>query len=127
MEQLPVYNMKLNKKHIILTLALVLLSVSFIYFSFSSLLERRVSELETRLTPITTTVFKETVVTYPSTATTYTVKEFDGKIGVFLNGDFQYVIDTYVFTLPEQDKKLLQKGINASSLQELDDILSCYY
>ena len=71
-------------------------------------------------------VFENTTVT-TNEDKIYTVKEFNGKIGVYLNGDFQYDLDIYVSTLPEKDKQLLSKGIIATSEQELNEIISVYY
>ena len=57
----------------------------------------------------------------------YVLKEYNGKLAVYLNNDFQYELDIYVFTLPNEDKKLLSKGICVSSEQELNDVISSYY
>lgn len=57
----------------------------------------------------------------------YLLKEYNGKLAVYINNDFQYEIDVYVFTLPEEDRKLLSKGIEAASEQELNEIISSYY
>ena len=127
MEQLPVYNVKISKKSLIFTLAIVLLAITLVYFSFSSLLDRKVNELENKYTQNTLPVFKETTDTENPVQSVYTLKEFNGKIGVFKDGDFQYQVDIYMFSLPETDKKLLQQGIIASTEQELNDIISSYY
>ncbi|MBQ8300212.1 MAG: hypothetical protein IJX99_10275, partial [Clostridia bacterium] len=34
----------------------------------------------------------------------YLLKEYNGKLAVYINNDFQYEIDVYVFTLPEEDR-----------------------
>lgn len=59
--------------------------------------------------------------------TTYTVKEYNGKIGIFENEALIYTLDTYVFTLPEYDKKLLSSGIFVSTKEELYEIIEEYY
>ena len=59
--------------------------------------------------------------------TTYTVKEYNGKIGIFENEALIYTLDTYVFTLPEYDKKLLSSGIMVSTKEELYEIIEEYY
>ena len=74
----------------------------------------------------TVTVFKDEQITEPLLEE-YVIKDFNGKISVFKNNDFQYSIDVYTFTLPQADKNLLSQGIKASSQQEINDILSCYY
>lgn len=69
-------------------------------------------------------VFEET---NASKKTIYTVKEYNGKIGIFENDALIYTLDTYVFTLPEYDKKLLSSGIEASTQEELYEIIEEYY
>lgn len=45
-------------------------------------------------------------------ADTFLVREHDGKIGVFADGDSPvYTVDVFVFTLPEDIQKLLFAGI----------------
>ena len=83
--------------------------------------EETVAEIEK-----TVTVFKEEQEAAKNEAE-YLVKDFNGKVSVFKDGDFQYSLDIYTFTLPKEDKNLLSQGIKASSQQEINDILSCYY
>ena len=59
--------------------------------------------------------------------TAYTVKEYNGKIGIFENDSLIYTLDRYVFTLPEYDKKLLSSGIEVSTKEELYEIIEEYY
>ena len=59
--------------------------------------------------------------------TVYTVKEYNGKIGVYENEALIYTLDRYVFTLPEYDKKLLSSGIVVSTEEELYKIIEEYY
>lgn len=58
---------------------------------------------------------------------TYILKEYNGKIGVFENESLIYTLNTYVFTLPENDKKLLNEGISVSTQEELYLLLEYYY
>ena len=69
-------------------------------------------------------VFDETI---EEQTTEYTLKEYNGKIGVFENGALIYTLDTYVFTLPQNDKKLLTDGITVSTEKELIELLEYYY
>ncbi len=69
-------------------------------------------------------VFEETV---ESQNPVYTVKEYNGKIGIFENESLIYTLDRYVFTLPEYDKKLLSSGIEVSTKEELYEIIEEYY
>ncbi len=101
---------------------LVITLFGAIFFS----LNNKITNLHKEDTNVDVPVFNESVTETP-TKDTYMIKEFDGKIGVYKNGDFQYYIDVYVFTLPENEQKLLYQGIITSSEQELSDILSSYY
>ena len=58
----------------------------------------------------------------------YVVKEYNGNIAIFEeNSDIPFkVTDIRLCELPEGDKKLLSKGIPASSSQELNCILEDY-
>lgn len=57
----------------------------------------------------------------------YMLKEYNGKIGVYENNSLIYTIDTYVFTLPEVDKQLLETGITVTSKTELFELIEEYY
>ena len=57
----------------------------------------------------------------------YILKEYNGKIGIFENEALIYTLDTYIFTLPQNDKKLLDDGIEVSTKEELYDLLEEYY
>ena len=94
-------------------------------WSFASLNDK-INEINSSENIQAVTVYKEIEVTNEEMPI-YVIKEFDNKIGVFKDGDFQYYIDVYVSTLTEQDKNLLRQGIEASSEQEVNEILSCYY
>lgn len=58
----------------------------------------------------------------------YVVKEYNGNIAVFEeNCDIPFKItDVRLSDFPDEDKKLLNKGIEASSSQELNCILEDY-
>lgn len=113
-----------DKKQFILSLVIIATAVTLLFLTVFFLLNNRISSLHTMIDSNEKPVFNENVTVQTDL---YLIKEFDEKIGVFKNGDFQYYIDVYVFTLPENDKKLLNQGIEASSEQELNDILSSYY
>ena len=57
----------------------------------------------------------------------YEIKEYNGKVCAFENGSLIYSLDTYVFTLPEKDQKLISEGIVTTDKNELYEILSEYY
>ncbi len=57
----------------------------------------------------------------------YIVREYMGKIGIFVeDGSLLDVIDTYVNTLPEADKRLLGEGIEIIGQQQLFEIIQDY-
>ena len=105
---------------ILIALFLFLILLSF--FSVNS----KISKLNETIDNLEIPVFNETE-SITTEDTSYLVKEFQGKIGVYKNNDFQYLLDVFVFTLPDQDKKLLSQGITVSSEQELNALLSTYY
>lgn len=58
----------------------------------------------------------------------YTVKEYQGKVAIFnsksnlpLN-----IFDTYVSTLPQHDRMLLEEGITIENIEELQRIIEDY-
>ena len=57
----------------------------------------------------------------------YVLKEYNGKIGVYENDALIYTLDSYVFTLPEIDKQILKKGIVATNISELYELIEEYY
>lgn len=57
----------------------------------------------------------------------YCLKDYNGKIGIFKNDALVYTLDVYIFTLPEEDKKLLSEGIEVSNKEELYDLIELYY
>ena len=65
--------------------------------------------------------------TDPKPSNTYTLKDYNGKIGIYQNDSLVYTLDVYVFTLPEKDKKLLNEGITFSNIEELCSAIEEYY
>ncbi len=62
-------------------------------------------------------------------ADTYTVKEYGGKIAVFLNNDNipVYILGSpFIRDLPQYDRELLESGITVKSKQELVKLLEDY-
>ncbi len=58
----------------------------------------------------------------------FIIRSYDGKIAVYKNGDptpFE-VLDVYLFTLPEQDRSLLDRGIGVNSTDELVSLIEDY-
>jgi len=125
MEQNNDYGEFIGKKQFIVSLVIILAIAVTLFLTFFLLLNNRITKLHDNEPNEQTPVFNETE--NSDAEEEYLIKEFNGKIGVYKNGDFQYMLDVFVFTLPEYDKKLLSQGIKASSEQELNDILSSYY
>lgn len=125
MEQNNDYEDFVGKKQFIVSLVIIIAVAVTLFLTIFLLLNNRISKLHENTPTEQAPVFNETNSSVFEDQ--YLIKEFDGKIGVYKNGDFQYALDVYVFTLPEYDKKLLFQGIKVSSEQELNDILSSYY
>ena len=58
----------------------------------------------------------------------YTIKEHDGKVAIFRNGDTQpfNVYDSYVSVLPESDQEKLKDGITVSNTEDLQRVIEDY-
>ena len=57
----------------------------------------------------------------------YTVKSYMGKIGIFTSdGKLAEVIEVYVKTLPEADKRLLEEGFEIVGRSQLNSIIEDY-
>ena len=97
--------------------AVFIVALTFFYFLTLS----KINNLEKNDEEDNTPVFEETV------EIKYILKDYNGKIGVFENDSLIYTLDTYIFTLPEKDKKLLSEGICVSSKEELYQMLEEYY
>lgn len=55
------------------------------------------------------------------------VKEYDGRIGIFdREGVLLFVLDTYIKTLPEADKRLLGEGIVIETKGQLLSLIEDY-
>lgn len=101
---------------------IVLLLSSLVFFL---LLNFKINKLDREFNEEYQPVFEENNV--ENEKTNYILKEYNGKIGIFENDALIYTLDTYVFTLPENDKKLLKDGITVSTKEELYELLEEYY
>ena len=111
---------KVNFKMIfIFTILMISVLGIFCFFISNKVEDSRNNAIKTEIP-----VFEETL---EEESTEYTIKEYNGKIGVFENGSLIYTLDTYVFTLPQNDKKLLTDGITVSTEKELLELLEYYY
>ncbi|MBQ8145261.1 MAG: hypothetical protein IJ039_00615 [Clostridia bacterium] len=125
MEQDKNYSEYIEKKKLYIFLylltALTIILFLVVWFNLNSKIEKINDSVE-----IYTPTYNE-INNTKEEKKTYLLKEYNGKLAVYINNDFQYEIDVYVFTLPEEDRKLLSKGIEAASEQELNEIISSYY
>ncbi len=106
---------------LIFIFSIILISLFAIFYF---MICAKINESVDKITEPSVPVFDETVETEK---TTYILKEYNGKIGIFENEALIYTLDTYIFTLPENDKKLLQDGISVSTQEELYELLEQYY
>ena len=125
MEQRYISNQFVSKKQYALTVAFLLFLTLTLFLTAYFSLNNRIDETFDAVENINIPVFKETV--SREEAHTFLVKEFNNSLAVYKDGDLQYTVDVCFFALPEADKKLLSCGIEASTEQELNAILSCYY
>ncbi|MGM9521860.1 MAG: hypothetical protein ACI3VB_05210 [Oscillospiraceae bacterium] len=54
-----------------------------------------------------------------NTACSYTVSEYDGDVGVYCDGELLYTTDINIAGLREADRKLLIKGIETGSYEDV--------
>ena len=75
----------------------------------------------------TDTQYNEDTDTSPSQDETYTVREYFGRIGIFKSdGALMRVLEVYVKTLPEADKRLLGEGFEIVGKKQLNSIIEDY-
>ena len=122
MEQENNQNQYKHFNRLLVIFCIVLLLSSVIFFL---ILNIKINKLDKELKVDYQPVFEENQVHIEKT--TYTLREYNGKIGIFENEALIYTLDTYVFTLPENDKKLLKDGIEVSTKEELYELLEEYY
>lgn len=65
---------------------------------------------------------------YSVSEESYLITVYDGKIGVFLNGDTKPFLtaDVEVYLLPQEDQEILRKGIRAQSITAVKGVLEDY-
>ena len=75
----------------------------------------------------TDTQYNEGTDTSPYQDETYTVREYFGRIGIFKSdGALMRVLEVYVKTLPEADKRLLGEGFEIVGKKQLNSIIEDY-
>lgn len=96
--------------------------------SFESISETESeSDIETQIVYIPVYSEREEENIEPEKENYFTVKSYEGKIGIFeADGRLYDIIDVYVKTLPEADKREIQKGFIIESEEELRKIREDY-
>ncbi|NMB30736.1 MAG: hypothetical protein GX988_04770 [Clostridiales bacterium] len=104
-------NRKMTYILIAFTMVISLLSVSFV-----------------KLNSTSADAIQQSSQTQVTTAPFYIIKEYNGRIAVFISNQQEPMreYDTYVNTLPDKDKELLKNGIVAMNDEELRDRIEDY-
>ena len=127
MEQSNENSQYVSKKQYFLSVLFVLVIIFTLFFSLYFLISNKIDEINVKNNNIYIPTFEENKNDIEIGETKYLLKKFNDILAVYKNNDLQYTIDIKIDTLPENDKKLLSKGIEASSEKELNDIISSYY
>ncbi len=104
------------KKPIMIILALIMLAGAiFVSYSLTSQKNSPLAEQE------------EVITAFANTSKEYTVKEFNDKVAIFATGEGSpdLILDVYVFTLPEADRKMLSAGFRVSK-SEITGVIEDY-
>ena len=134
--------MKKTSERIIILRVMAVYAVAMLGLLLTALLLRSPSKGSTPQKIIQTVVEKEYVYltqedadtqynegtdTSTSQDETYTVKEYFGRIGIFKSdGALMRVLEVYVKTLPEADKRLLGEGFEIVGKKQLNSIIEDY-
>ena len=127
MEQSNENSQYVSKKQYFLSVLFVLVIIFTLFLSLYLLISNKIDEINVKNNNIYIPTFEENKNDIAIEETKYLLKKFNDILAVYKNNDLQYTIDIKIDTLPENDKKLLSKGIEASSEKELNDIISSYY
>ena len=127
MEQSNENSQYVSKKQYFLSFLFVLVIIFTLFLSLYLLISNKIDEINVKNNNIYIPTFEENKNDIEIGETKYLLKKFNDILAVYKNNDLQYTIDIKIDTLPENDKKLLSKGIEASSEKELNDIISSYY
>ena len=116
-----------SKKQYFLSVLFVLVIIFTLFLSLYLLISNKIDEINVKNNNIYIPTFEENKNHIEIEETKYLLKKFNDILAVYKNNDLQYTVNIKIDTLPENDKKLLSKGIEASSEKELNDIISSYY
>lgn len=118
------YNYK-KSKFLIAVLTIIILAVFIIAFLN---LNSQINKLSVKINEIEQQpVFKEEPSIPQDEKNIYSIKDINGRIFALENEEIIEDLGIITATLTEKEKKLLQQGVSTSSLQELNEIISCFY
>ena len=127
MEQSNDNSQYVSKKQYFLSVLLILVILFTLFLSLYSLISNKIDEISVKNNNIYIPTFEENKEEIEPEETKFLLKSFNDILAVYKNNDLQYTINIKTATLTENDKKLLSKGIEASSEKELNDLISSYY
>ena len=118
------YNYK-KSKFLIAVLTIIILAVFIIAFLN---LNSQINKLSVKINEIEQQpVFKEEPSIPQDEKNIYSIKDINGRIFALENEEIIEDLGIITATLTEKEKKFLQQGVSTSSLQELNEIISCFY
>lgn len=115
-----------SQKQYFLSVLFVLVIMFTLFLSLYFLISNKIDEIDIKNNNIYIPTFQQNS-KEEEIETSYMLKSFNDILAVYKNNDLQYTIDIKVITLPENDIKLLNKGIEVSSEKELNELISSYY
>lgn len=120
--------LKITAIYAILMLAILVISL-WIAFNYSNTNELVTEEIfiQTEYVYVVKDEPQESDTEAPHAEKIYTVHEYMGKIGIFdENGTLIKVLEVYVKTLPEADKRMLSEGFQVVGIKQLNAIIEDY-
>lgn len=120
--------LKITAIYAILMLAILVISL-WIAFNYSNTNELVTEEIfiQTEYVYVVKDEPQGTETEAQNTEKIYTVREYMGKIGIFdENGTLIKVLEVYVKTLPEADKRILEEGFDVVGEKQLNSIIEDY-
>ena len=120
--------LKITAIYAVAMLTILILSLS-LAFNYSALTESTTVEryIETEYVYVVKDEIKDTEPQETDTDKIYTVREHMGRIGIFdESGALVRVLEVYVRTLPEADKRMLKEGFEVVGTKQLNAIIEDY-
>ena len=120
--------LKITAVYAVLMLAMLVISL-WISFNYSNTNELVTEEIfiQTEYVYVVKDEPQGTETEAQNTEKIYTVREYMDKIGIFdENGTLINVLEVYVKTLPEADKRMLSEGFQVVGIKQLNAIIEDY-